>query len=531
MSKKISKVVLTCFFLLMLTLPVWAADTFVRVSINGTNVNLRPLPQASGGIVAQVNSEYIFIAEKWPIRNLKDDTQWYRLVLAVNESGEIVDLEKHDKRFKAEAYPFLIERYASVTPLEPGDAEKIAGTAYGRPSADSLGKHLPEMVARFGEGEISREFNTERLVNLEVFDAFIDTLVMPDTHITIIVDTNPPSAINFMYLNLQRKGTRHDGFVIGEPDFGKDQVRERMREIHKEDYEEPKITKKQDGGERWHFGAGEHNSRYFHFDANGVIQEHHVVAVPVSDAERSLGDYFITYGFADEPGSRLLVRDIEADTAKYTLAIGPYGKSVRIAYAGLQDENSEQNSNRDTMWNFDNMPGYVYNAINGRMVPNETYALAAGQFDKVLVELIPPDGEIRETTMGNIAEARIEKLKGRKIQWSNLLGTTKDDGQVGLVLFKRSGDDMLFSIVYLTDEKTLFWDNPAQYNENSTWRVDMEDEPGSFVPLFLARLDNSLVLILTWGAPEGENIVVLYENNGKFIQSMSNRYYRYCAPF
>ena len=247
--------------------------------------------------------------------------------------------------------------------------------------------------------------------------------------------------------------------------------------------------------------------------------------------ELRLGDYLITFGFADRTGGRLLARESVADPAQYTLAIGPYGKSLRIGYAGQQDENSEQNSYRHTEGNFDNLPGNVYNAVNGRLVPGQTYALAVGgQLDKALIALTPPDDRLSQATMDSIAEARIETLKGRGIQWSELLGTTNDGGQIGLVLFERNNDDMLFSIVYLEGEKTLFWDNPAEYDEYSTWRVDMGDEPGSFEPLFLARLDNGLVLALAWGAPEGESIVVLCEDNGRFIEREDYSYLRYWVP-
>ena len=73
-------------------------------------------------------------------------------------------------------------------------------------------------------------------------------------------------------------------------------------------------------------------------------------------------------------------------------------------------------------------------------------------------------------------------------------------------------------------------DKPAEYDEWSTWRVDMGDEPGVFEPLFLARLDDRLVMALTWGAPEGELLVVLREENGRLVGTDEYYYSRYWAP-
>jgi hypothetical protein len=49
-------------------------------------------------------------------------------------------------------------------------------------------------------------------------------------------------------------------------------------------------------------------------------------------------------------------------------------------------------------------------------------------------------------------------------------------------------------------------------------------------PLFLARLEKGLTLMLAWGATEGENIVFFYEDNGKFIDRVDYQYYRYWVP-
>jgi len=251
----------------------------------------------------------------------------------------------------------------------------------------------------------------------------------------------------------------------------------------------------------------------------------------------------MAFGFADENGGRLLLKcydtgdgpSFDADPNQFTLAVGPYGELVPVSYSGWQD-GTEQNDYRDAAYNFDNLSGFVFNAVDGRFRPDKTYILTSeGQFTDALITLNSPAPEKDELTMryqgmGLKTEDYIYTVKGRGVKWSELLSVTAEGGQIGLFLFEREDDDMLFSIVYLDGPDTLFWDKPAEYDEWCTWRIDMGDEPGAFEPLFLARLDGGLVLALTWGAPEGETVVILYEENGSFIEKDEYLYSRYWAP-
>ena len=259
----------------------------------------------------------------------------------------------------------------------------------------------------------------------------------------------------------------------------------------------------------------------------------------------SLDDVPMGFGFADEKGGRLLVsyyKDEDDEYAvgpeEYTLAIGPYGELVNIKYVGWQEE-SEESNYREVSDNFDNLAGYVYRTSGGRLRANRTYVVTTeGPFIDSLIKLNPPHPDpddpylnTEALMMGLKTEDYIATLKKRKVQWAELLSVTGEGGQIGLTLFKRKGDNMLFSIVYLDGPEALFWDCEAEYDEYSTWRVDMGDEPGDFRPLFLARLGGRLVLLLTWGAPEGEGIVMLCEDEGKFTEREDGYYYsRYWSP-
>ena len=270
-----------------------------------------------------------------------------------------------------------------------------------------------------------------------------------------------------------------------------------------------------------------------------------LAAAPVTANTADLGSFPMAFAFADENGSRLLIHSSAdhdpiagSDPAQYTLAIGPYGKTTRINYAGRQKE-SDANNHRHTSSNFDNLPGYVYKARGASLRPSATYCLTKeGGLEGVLISMVPPfplpkkpdEYYPQNPKLDDKTVLRIEAAKGRKVKQTEKLATAFGGAQIGLVLFERLGDDMLFSIVYLEGtRRMLFWDCPAVYDEISTWRVDMGDEPGAFQIMFLAQLGDKLAMLLEWGAPEGASILLLHEDNGGFKKAEST-YYRYWAP-
>ncbi|MCL1913479.1 MAG: hypothetical protein FWG10_06330 [Eubacteriaceae bacterium] len=239
----------------------------------------------------------------------------------------------------------------------------------------------------------------------------------------------------------------------------------------------------------------------------------------------------IRFGFADGSGCRLISGgelDGEQFPDKYSSAIGPYGVQIDVEYEGWQEENPA-NSFRDTASNFDNLPGYIYTNSGGKLQADTTHALMSTDMLGSLVEMHKPDDY--NTPLAPSVVKQIETAKSRKIVSSEELATTEDGVVIGLALFERVGDGMLFSIVLVDGESMLFWDNPAEYNEYSTWRVDMGDEPGRFIPMFALRLDGNLATAFAWGAPEGEGVVVLNESGGVLKELGDYWYSRYWVPF
>ena len=130
---------------------VHADEDYVRIAINGTNVNLRPQPIAEGRVTAQMSTGDVFIAEKAIIFNKNGNSKWYKIVLALDATkGKISMLSEWDSRF-GENVAFVNADYATASPLEKGDMEKIKATSLGGSEI------LPEYVsiAGYSEGEVS----------------------------------------------------------------------------------------------------------------------------------------------------------------------------------------------------------------------------------------------------------------------------------------------------------------------------------------------------------------------------------------
>jgi len=235
------------------------------------------------------------------------------------------------------------------------------------------------------------------------------------------------------------------------------------------------------------------------------------------------------FGFADESGKRLITISDEngsllSNPEAFDVAIGNNGEVLAIKFVKRQEAN-DKDSFRQTMYNFDNMEGYIYEAAEGAFIPNKAYWLTAGTnvgkdaFIKLnSTRVLDSNVDYYQSVDGETIN-KIETIKGRKITNGSLIAETADKARICLFVFERQGDDMLASIAYISDDKAVFRDYPAKYDEMSTWRVDAGDEPGLFEVLFLANSDQGLLLGLTWAAPEGENILILKEANGVFEET------------
>jgi hypothetical protein len=238
------------------------------------------------------------------------------------------------------------------------------------------------------------------------------------------------------------------------------------------------------------------------------------------------------FGFANVSAKNIITlvnnKDEIEKPEEFNIAVGDNGKILEIEFERWQESNSSDDM-RQTSFNFDSMIGHIYKVKSGQGIQDKTYFLSNNSIinKDSLIELKPKkDSEPYGKVDAEIVK-RIEDIKSRKIIESSLISETTDNAKIFLFVFERKGDDMLASVVYIKDNKIIFKDYPAKYDETSTWRVDAGDRPGSFEVMFLANSDKGLLLGMTWGAPEGEGSFILREERGTFQETdlKSGRYW------
>ncbi|CAM3644358.1 MULTISPECIES: hypothetical protein [Paenibacillus] len=77
----------------------------------------------------------------------------------------------------------------------------------------------------------------------------------------------------------------------------------------------------------------------------------------------------------------------------------------------------------------------------------------------------------------------------------------------------------------------LYYDYPAKYDSDSTWRVNDQGEirPEMFSFLFAAESANGLVVGVQWMGAEGENVSLLSVSDDA-ITDLGLEYGRYMSP-
>lgn len=238
------------------------------------------------------------------------------------------------------------------------------------------------------------------------------------------------------------------------------------------------------------------------------------------------------FAFANEKGQKLLA---DPETAVFAgeeplIAIGQAGKMLTVRYSGRQQANSEDDG-RQSVHNFNNQAGQLYEVTEGEAGPNETYfIIPKSQFPaEALLTIRRVDTQHDDADKEELQE--IKESKGREVEQAWPLIELPDGKSVYLVQFIRQGDDMLASLAVKDGDTWLYHDYPATYDPYSTWRVDDGGEvrPELFNFLFAANSSSGLVLGVQWMGAEGENVTLLSVTD-QVISDLGLSYGRYMSP-
>lgn len=238
------------------------------------------------------------------------------------------------------------------------------------------------------------------------------------------------------------------------------------------------------------------------------------------------------FGFADMLGERLITFEGERPTegsTSYELAIGDSGTVLKIEYQQTQQADSQDNG-RATMYNFDHMTGSVYAVTEGTAKPNETYFLTASE-NWVASRALAVDSSEMGQPADDQSMIRIEAAKNRAILMAELVALIGEDSTLYLVQFERQGNSMLASLVLQVNDSLSFLDFPADYDSNSTWRVDDQGViiAEHFQVMFAGTAEDGRIVAVTWLGFEGENSFILAQE-GNALKETGIQAGRYTAP-
>lgn len=240
-----------------------------------------------------------------------------------------------------------------------------------------------------------------------------------------------------------------------------------------------------------------------------------------------------TFGYANKTGKLLIIPDTGQTPQNLNRAIGDGGKILNIKYLKYQ-QSSNEDTMRDTANNFDNRQGYIFEVVDGTAVPNKTYLLADDNFLNNKTDFTPEP--IDESIDGDTVK-RIEDSKNRKTVAVWTVAQINSSMKLYLAQFENQGDNALASLVLVQDDRLIFMDYPAKYDEMSTWREGDGGmvSPGMFDVLFALKDSSGKIEIgISWGGDEGENDYLLEEDTSVYNAFKVNKVIsggsRYMAP-
>ena len=236
---------------------------------------------------------------------------------------------------------------------------------------------------------------------------------------------------------------------------------------------------------------------------------------------------FFQFAFFDRSGRRLITLG-SADKEfilKAPQAVFVTNQTVLTTFSHTQKSNPG-NTHRHTASNFDRLAGHVL--LTETPGPANQSVLLFDQSAFSVRRLL--DCTSLATDLSSDDRRRIEAAQQRSIEQSWGLLQATDGTQIHLVLFQRSGNQALASLVILQRNRILFRDFPAQFNPESTWRVDDGGNilPEQFRILYLGDVNEHLEIAYEFRGAEGNILDFFRESNGALVKIFTAS--RYMSP-
>ncbi len=255
---------------------------------------------------------------------------------------------------------------------------------------------------------------------------------------------------------------------------------------------------------------------------------------------------------SDQFGTRFLLQESfnDGEQPKPKVGLENYkyviydGKYYPVTFKGVQMGDNENDSGRDTYYNFENLSGWIYEMQQGRLLENpeneydaiwsavllvdENYKNAAN----ILALKNRENGRAKVVGLSEELNKAFAEKYGRKVVSSCASAVFGDNSEYQLVnvQFETKGTDAL-GVTALVENGVIkaVKEFPATYDETSTWRVDDE---GEFAGLWsdLVVMENGVLTLYTCSSgAEGANYQNYVIDGDKFVEGEVEAYF-YEAP-
>lgn len=227
---------------------------------------------------------------------------------------------------------------------------------------------------------------------------------------------------------------------------------------------------------------------------------------------------------------------------KYILYNGIYHP---VTFKGFQLENKEHNTSRETFQNFDNLSGWLYVMQSGKLIETPSDDLDAIWDAPLLVDETFKaentiytlsnfkDGRLVHSNLSEPLKAAFEKKYDRQIlsSWCNAVFGENNEYQFVNIQFKNKGNEALgVSALVKNEEIIAVIEAPAEWNEESVWRVD---DGGDFAGLsidFVTSKNGVMTIYTANGGAEGTNYQSYVLEGNQFHEGpISGEFYQ--APY
>lgn len=231
------------------------------------------------------------------------------------------------------------------------------------------------------------------------------------------------------------------------------------------------------------------------------------------------------FAWADSTGILLLAPADFRDPERLTTAVCRGGRRLPVEFVRRQ-EGTGVGDGRDWARSFSTLEGTVFRILEGRLEPNENCLLATdsllthARFVRVTK---PRDAHCCDRA----SRKRFAKLRSRPVFHCWPIARVGSD-EVALVEFERRGRDALASLVLVGPWHAILEDFPSDNggDPDGVWRAsDAGDlSPEGFDVLFAWKSPRGWVMCVSWGAEEGEDLMLLVSRDGRYFTEMVENY-------